>query len=153
MIKNLNAYLSKRIADDTWGISTWFIGSYLYLSFGIWMRSTFVIYSTNILSILILAYSITVTILIYQSKDIPERRKKIIKSSVYIILSILLVWYSLPTRSYPELCHQQHLIRFVTRSKSPSYAPALRGHCLQSPASACLPPLPRERKRFHFPSK
>lgn len=95
MIKNLNAYLSKRIADDTWGISTWFIGSYLYLSFGIWMRSTFVIYSTNILSILILAYSITVTILIYQSKDIPERRKKIIKSSVYIILSILLVWYSL----------------------------------------------------------
>ena len=139
MIKNLNAYLSKRIADDTWGISTWFIGSYLYLSFGIWMRSTFVIYSTNILSILILAYSITVTILIYQSKDIPERRKKIIKSSVYIILSIQLVWYS--------------LIRFVTRSKSPSYAPALRGHCLQSPASACLPPLPRERKRFHFPSK
>lgn len=95
MIKNLNAYLSKRIADDTWGISTWFIGNYLYLKFGIWMRSTFVTYSANILSILILAYSITVTILIYQSKDIPERKKKIIKASIHIVLSILLVWYSL----------------------------------------------------------
>ncbi|WP_300694890.1 hypothetical protein [uncultured Bacteroides sp.] len=59
------------------------------------MRSTFVTYSANILSILILAYSITVTILIYQSKDIPERKKKIIKASIHFVLSILLVWYSL----------------------------------------------------------
>jgi len=97
MIKYLISYLNKRIANDTWNISTWFIGCYLYLKFGLWIKSTLAIYSANILSILILAYCIITTILICQSKDIPAKRKSIIKASIFVVLGIMLVCYSLPT--------------------------------------------------------
>lgn len=95
MLKSINTYLKKHIANSTWYINTWYIGCYMYTGLGKWTGNAFITHSAIVLSFLILAYSIYIAILIHQSAEGSIRRKAMPKAYIGIFLGILLVIYTL----------------------------------------------------------